>query len=171
MTENEIVTLIEKSRTEMLNLINAEYDHLKAMVLTKETDASEPEQFSIDIPLNSNGSVFKGRKPISVLFEDGEECMASTWKQVVKTLLERCYATPKTRERLNSMCGLISGKSRLLFCRDATAMGSPIKVGDDMYIETKFDAETLMNVVVRRVLIPAGFDVSGIAIKVQFRLP
>lgn len=170
MDKEEIVRLIEQSRTSLLNQVNLEFDRIKSIALGEETDCAN-ETFFIDIPLFSNASVFKGRKPINVIFEDGTICDTPTWKLVAKALLDRCYSNPNTRKRLYEMCGLIRGKNRLLLSHDCTEMNVPIAVADDMFFETKFDAETLMNVLVKRILIPAGFDGNGTAIKVHFKHP
>ena len=165
MTSNEMIKILEQSRAEILALVNAEFDKMKALISNDE-QKSEPLQLSVDIPLLSNGSLFKGKKPLCILFENGEVQDTLSWKKVAKILLEKCRSNPETNKRLGEICGLISGKNRILFGWDSSEMNYPIEV-DGMYLETKLDTETLMNVLVKRILIPAGFDGRGVSIKVR----
>ena len=53
----------------------------------------------------------------------------------------------------------------MLFADTPADMIAPIQIGDDMYLESKFDVESLLNVLKNRILDFVGYDYSGISIK------
>ena len=55
-------------------------------------------------------------------------------------------------------------RTRLLMLREKVC---PIEISDGLFMESKFDTETLLNVLIDKVLTPAGYDVTGISIRIK----
>ena len=119
------------------------------------------------VPLLGHTSFFKGRKPTAVIFSDSKECVVSKWKSVAQVILEDCISDSACRTRLLMLREKVSGKSRTILSADPTAMDSPIEISDGLFMESKFDTETLLNVLIDKVLTPAGYDVTGISIRIK----
>lgn len=86
---------------------------------------------------------------------------------MAQVILEDCVSDSACRTRLLMLREKVSGKSRTILSADPTAMDSPIEISDVLFMESKFDTETLLNVLIDRVLTPAGYDVTGISIRVK----
>ena len=69
-------------------------------------------------------------------------------------------------DRLHRLCNKVSGRDRVLLSESPDGMNSPICFADGMYFESKFDTETLLHVITKRILDPIGYDYSGIRLKV-----
>lgn len=46
-------------------------------------------------------------------------------------------------------------------------MRSPIEITNRMYMETHYDTETLLNILINRILIPIGYDVKNISVIIR----
>ena len=51
-----------------------------------------------------------------------------------------------------------------LLSTDGSAMRSPVEIGEGLYAETHYDTETLLKILTARLLTPAGYDYSTVAI-------
>ena len=69
-------------------------------------------------------------------------------------------------DRLHRLCDKVSGRDRVLLSESPDGMNSPICFADGMYLESKFDIETLLHVITKRIFDPIGYDYSGIRLKV-----
>ncbi len=70
------------------------------------------------------------------------------------------------RGRLEGIRGKVFGKNRLLFGDSGYGMDVPLEVYPGMFLESKFDTETLMNVITKRIFDPIGYDYSSIRLKI-----
>ena len=75
------------------------------------------------------------------------------------------------RENLNkeleNLAGKVSGKKRTLLAKTSDGMRSPLKIGENLFMETHYDTETLLNILMTRLLIPIGYDYSSISVTVR----
>lgn len=153
---------ITSLRQDLLDFVNATMD-----AAVRSLELSNGEVISIDVPLAGHTGFFKGRKPIAVVFPDGIEVETSTWKFVVQAILQNCIQNPERYDYLLSLRGKIAGKNRVIVSAVPDSMDSPLLIAESLYMESKFDTETLLNVLLDRVLKPLGYDVSGILIRVK----
>ena len=86
---------------------------------------------------------------------------------MAQVILEDCFNDSACRIRLLKLREKVSGRSRTILSSDSTAMDSPIEITDGLFMESKFDTETLLNVLIDKVLTPAGYDVTGISIRIK----
>lgn len=164
-----ILQEIEAMRKRMLQEINTEFDILIEHV-TKEANLGKTREhvspYEMKYPLTAGSGIFKGKKPTTVVI--GEDSIAiRTWKQLVEEVMFRCMKSEIHKSRLEQLAGKISGKKRLLLAKTSDGMRSPLKIDEELYMETHYDTETLLNVLMTRILSPIGFDFSNIYVTVR----
>ena len=164
-----ILQEIEAMRKRMLQEINTEFDILIEHI-TKEENFGEPNEhispYEMKYPLTAGAGIFKGKKPTSVVI--GEESIAiRTWKQLVEEVMIRCVKLEANKKQLEQLAGKIAGKKRLLLAKTADGMRSPLEISKNLFMETHYDTETLLNVLMTRILSPIGYDFSHIYVTVR----
>ncbi len=117
--------------------------------------------------LTSATGFFKGKKPLAVKFPDGTEINTSTWKRVVEVILTDCNSIPEIHNRLAYLCGRVAGRDRVLLSRRPDEMRSPLKIDEDIYMETHYDTETLLRILTTRILNAVEYDYSKIRIVIR----
>jgi hypothetical protein len=115
--------------------------------------------FELIYPLRINTSLFIGKKPSAILFGD-ERVDVKTWRQVVGVILARCDS--EQHERLMYLRDKIHGKVRTILSASDSGMRRPLKIREDMYIETHYGSATMMYILRDLVLAHTGFDCSDI---------
>lgn len=78
------------------------------------------------------------------MYINGEEIPVSTWKAAAKVLFNECCKTK--HKELKALCGNYYGRRRLLIDSKPDTLQEPVEVGGDIYFETRYGAETLLNV-------------------------
>lgn len=106
----------------------------------------------------------KGNKPLLVRFPDGREVPVKTWLEAASVILEDCNSDPVMHERLMELRGKVLGKSRVILGEEPD-MNVSLRIDESLYMEGKFDTETLFHVLTQRVLWPVGYDCRGIEIE------
>ena len=168
----EIIKELEAMRKRMVQEINTEFDLLIERAISEGLTVDSPpspEPYESLYSLTAGSKIFKGTKPTSVIFEDNSCALVSTWKQVVSVIMDRCLKNESNRRRLTELCGKISGRKRSLLARTGGDMRSPMKLCDDLFMETHYDTETLLNVLTNRILGAIGYDYSDIKITIRNR--
>ncbi len=150
------VELIEELRAQLHETVDRRIDAL----LSGQVSQME----SRSLPLDIHPSVFKGKRPLSVSFPDGRTVETTTWKKAVSAILTDCNSDPAMHDRLMSISGKVFGRDRVLL-GDKDGMDSPVKIDEGLYMETKFDTESLLYVLRERILKPVGYDCEGIHIR------
>lgn len=157
------IDIIEKYRKEMHEMVDKRCDQY--------IEELQEGRFTIPreqvLPLSYMPAYFKGKKPISVVFADGREVDAQTWKKVVTTIMQDCNATKQGYKNLRKISGKVSGKQRLLLSNSPEGMNVPLKIDEDLYLEGKFDTESLINVMNRLIFDAVGYEYGGIHIKIR----
>ena len=74
-------------------------------------------------------------------------------------------------ERLMQLRDKVAGRHRIILGSSSAGMDVPLKIDEDMFFEGKFDTESLMIVLTKRVLEPVGYDYSRIRICYTSRKP
>ena len=164
MIDQRILDAIEESRQQMHRMIDDLFDERLAR-LQSDTPPTDTTPDEVTLPLRGNANFFKGKRPISVIFPNGDEIPAKTWKGIVYTILADCTADPDRLAKLKDLSCVASGKSRYILLGSPNLLDAPIRVCDGLYMETKYDTETLLNVLMTRLLDVVNYDYSGVKIR------
>ena len=168
----DIIKEIEAMRKRMIQEINTEFDLLieRAMSEGVTMDAScNVESYESVYPLAAGSRIFKGTKPTGVILSDKTRIGVSTWKQVVRVIMEQCLKSCDNKTKLMKLSNSISGRKRKLISESGTDMRSPLALCDNLYMESHYDTETLLNVLTKRILDAIRYDYSGIRIAIRNR--
>ncbi len=119
--------------------------------------------FEYAYPLSAHPSVFVGKKPAAVLFGD-ERVEIKTWRDVYAVIIGRCNENQQYHERLMYLRNKAAGKVRVFISDKPDGMRRPLKVDEGMFCEVHYGSETLMHILVNKILKPAGFNCHGIRV-------
>lgn len=136
---------------------------------TKKTNPSSSfnKKYESIYSLNSGTGIFKGKRPTGIIFADGTRIEVPTWKKVMEEILKDCCKDKDKYQALMNLRGRILGRNRVLLGSEAGKMRSPLKIDDALYVETHYDAETLLRILTTRILDAIDYDYSAIRISVQ----
>lgn len=165
MDSKTAINTVEELRIQMHQDIDLKCDSIIERIKSGESLSESDNCIEKTMPLNSLSTFFKGKKITVVNFSDGREIAVSKWKEAVQIILQDCNSDEAMHNALIDICGKVYGKSRVLFADTPADMVAPIQIDGDMYLETKFDVESLLNVLKNRILDFVGYDYSGISIK------
>ncbi len=157
------VEKVEEIREELHRYIDNRCDAL----LVRLSGARYAGESLRGIRLFNNAGRFKGTKPETLLFPDGREIHVKTWKEAVDILLADCASDPDRLLRLQELKGRVFGKQRLILAGNPDGMNQPRQVYDGLWMETKYDTETLLNVLMTRILDVVGYDYSRVRIVIR----
>ncbi|MFR9310084.1 hypothetical protein [Hydrogeniiclostridium mannosilyticum] len=161
MNHKDIKQTAEQIRKELHEMVDEQVDAFLFRMECGETKSDLKFTSSLLIPT----SYFKGKKPLSVIYPDGRQVAASTWKKVILELLKNCAADDVMHKRLSEISGKVFGRDRIILGETSKGMDSPIKIDDGIYMETKFDTESLLKVLTGRIFNAVGYDYSGIRLE------
>ncbi len=162
-----IIQEIEDMRQRMLREINTEFDRIIDTVLKSgDNITTQASAYSIKYPIMADPGIFKGKKPIAVVIDE-EEFDVKTWKDVVKAVMNKCIESTDNIIRLYELAGKISGKKRVLLASSPDNMRSPIEITNRMYMETHYDTETLLNILINRILTPIGYKINDVYVIIR----
>lgn len=71
------------------------------------------------------------------------------------------------RERLMSIRGKVFGRQRVLLGDTPSDMVAPLEISEGLYLESRFDTESLLYVLTRRVLAPVGYNYNEVLIQLR----
>ena len=117
-------------------------------------------------PLSSGPALFKGMKPSYVVF-GREKVIACKWKTVFTQVMERCNADSVRHRALMNLRDRVTGRSRIILSDQPAGMRSPQKIDHKLYVETHYDTETLMRILLYKLLDAVGYDYSDITVLVR----
>lgn len=163
---------LQKLREELIREIDEKFDWIidevkKESVPSRQKESRKPRNYEIIYPLNVGAGIFKGKRPTGVIFADGRRTENPTWKSVAEELLKDCCKDSDQRQALMDLRGKVLGRNRVLLGSETGKMRSPVKIDEALYIETHYDAETLMRILTTRILDMVGYDYSKIRIAVK----
>jgi hypothetical protein len=115
------------------------------------------------VRLNANPSQFVGTKPNAVIIGD-MQYIVRTWREVYEVVIGKCNDDPRCHELLTRNLHWFQGNVRKLLSDKPDGMRRPLKVDDGLWAETHYGSESLMCILVERILKPVGFDFSDIKI-------
>lgn len=161
----DLINYIREKQNELVLMINSTFDEIVKEV---EKNHSEKEyyekEYETTYPITSPSS-FKGKKPIAVLFNE-ERVITSTWKNVVKTILQRVITDEIMKKKLQALSDKLLGRVRKRLSNTSEDMRSPIEICDGLYIETHYDTIMLMDLLLQ-ILNEINYDYSNIKIVIK----
>ena len=153
----------ERCRAYLHQLVDQYYDRLVQSIKTGEP---LPAQNDV-LPLSADSAQFKGRKPMAVIFPDGRRVDVSKWKAVAVVILQECVGTPLYGERLMAIRGKVMGRDRMILAASPDGMNVPLEIIPELFMEGKFDTESLLYVLTKRILEPVGYSYHNIKIELR----
>ena len=162
MNTKEIIAEIEQTRLSLTKLIDAKFDQLISNLEIFIANGEFPE-FEWNVPLSVDPHVFIGEKPAALLI-NGERIAATSWKKVFEEVLIYCTQDPIYYDRLFHLRGKLKGNSRTFISDSPESLTRPTKIADNLYAETHYGAETLIHILVQRILFSIKYDYSNIHI-------
>lgn len=164
----ELQTLREDLIREIDEKIERTIEELRNGGAAATTSRQAPiKEYESMYPLHVGTGIYKGKRPNGVIFPNGVRVESSTWKKVMEVILKDCCQDPQKRQALMDLRGKILGRNRVLVGSEAGKMRSPLKVDEALYVETHYDAETLLRILTTRILDAVGYDYSKIQIAVK----
>ena len=85
----------------------------------------------------------------------------------MEELLKDCCKDSGQRQALINLRGKVLGRNRVLLGSETGKMRSPVKIDEALYVETHYDAETLMRILTTRILNMVDYDYSGVRIAIK----
>lgn len=161
-TRAQLIREIDLSFEQLLQRVSNELEQNEIVSV-----ANSKESYEIVYSLLSGPTIFKGKKPTGVIFEDGRRVDVRTWKKVVEEILHQCNSDQNRHMELLNLRGKVSGRERVLLAKTKENMRSPLKIDKWLYMETHYDTETLLRILMTRILDVVGYDYSGISIVVR----
>lgn len=160
-----IINDIREKQNQLIVMINTVFDEIVKEVeqLTLEENMTITEYESVYPVTNSTG--FKGRKPIAVIIE-GKRMTTPTWKKVVENVLIEVIKEEKMKKKIFDLRDILLGRIRTRLSRKSDNMRSPIKLCDNLYIETHYDTETLIKLLIE-ILSEISYDYNKIKVVVK----
>ena len=159
---------ILNARNEAIKKIDTIFDELIRKLENNPPSSALPSSKAYEIiyPIATNPTVFKGKSPTAVIF-DNERVDVRSWKMVIGEIMQRCNADTEKHVDLMNLRGKISGPKRVLLAKDNDKMRSPIKVDENLYIETHYDTETNLRILMTRILDAVSYDYSNIFVAIR----
>lgn len=161
----DLISDIREKQNEIIMIVNTLFDELVKEVANIQAEQSEPtNDFENILPL-SNTKIFKGKKPIAVLFGENR-IIAPTWKVVVEIILKEVLKQEDMKEKLYNLRDKLLGRKRIRLSKSPDEMRKPLKLEENLYIETHYDTETLMNLLLQ-ILNDISYNYNNIKIAIR----
>jgi len=161
----DIIQELEKVRATLTGTVVTAFDRI-IEGLENPNSVTEATAYEMILPLSADPYIFIGKKPTAVLFGE-ERVEVKTWRQVYDVILKRCIENPQHYETLMDLRDRIAGRDRVLVSANPDGMRNPTKIAEGLYGETHYGSQTLMYILVERILAPVGFDSFGISVVIR----
>lgn len=157
-------------RTQLIQEINVKFDDMIQQLRVAQGglgQVAEVREYESVYPLTAPPAIFKGKKPTGVRFPDGTRENVPTWKKTVEVILVKCNRNSENHRLLMGLRDRVSGRDRVFLGSQKESMRSPVKIDENLYIETHYDTETLLRILTTRILNVINYDYSGITIAIR----
>ena len=167
---SESIQLFEDKCISISGVEANEKQHLSIIkeisVLTDQPTKRSASNYELIYPLTIEPYVFVRKKPVAVLFGD-ERIEVKSWHGVYAAVLKRCNENPEHHKMLMYLRNKAAGKMRVFLSDSPDGMTRPLRIDEDMYGETHYGSQTLMHILVNRILAPAHFNCSNIRVAIK----
>lgn len=161
----DLIKDIREKQNEIIMIVNTLFDELVKEVSNIKTEEKEKKnEFETILPL-SNTKIFKGKKPIAVIFGENR-IITPTWKIVVEIILKEVLKEENMKEKLYGLSDKLLGRKRTRLSKSSDEMRKPLKLSDELYIETHYDTETLMNLLLQ-ILNDVSYNYNDIKVAIK----
>ena len=164
MTKEELIQSLEESRQRMHKVIDERYD---SMIYSIRTGQPIQELATHHLDLCEPTFLFKGKKPVSITYPNGEQVKVSTWREVAAELLRDCNSDPGRHEALMQLRYKVGGNTRWFLSDTDRKLDVGIKIDENLYFEGKFDTEYLLKMLKERIFDKVGYPYEMIDIEVR----
>ena len=156
---------IREKQNQIITMINSAFDEIVTNIEKQNLNINPYESIYESAYPITNVTGFKGRKPIAVTI-DNSRIITPTWKRVVQSILQEVVKDQEMKNKLFALSDKLLGKVRSRLSKNKDIMHAPIEICDGLYIETHYDTETLMRLLVQ-VLEELSYDYSNIKIIIK----
>jgi len=162
---NNIINEIRKKQDEIILMVNSSFEEIIRRVSElNEQDIMEINDYEMSHPI-TNTAGFKGKKVIAVSLDERRE-VAPTWKKAVEKILKEVMKDDEMKKRIYNLRNKLLGRTRTRLSSTSDEMRSPLKLDENLYIETHYDTETLMKLLLQ-ILNEISYDYSKIKIVIK----
>ena len=135
----------------------ADTPHRSTPVIRENPGQAIASGETMGIALYGDISTLRGTKPTLVRYGD-EVIPVTSWKRAFAVVLDICNRQEHYHEALLAIRNETLGRSRKVIADSPQGMLSPLKVDDNLYIETNFSTEALLKLLRDRILNRIDFD-------------
>jgi len=157
---------IELAKEHLLEEVNRVFEDLWLQIQNQGESEQPFERREVVYPLTVNPATFRKKTPICLLIDE-KRIVTPTWKKVFEVLVLRCIEDNRKHNALMQLRNEILGRERVLLSDNSEGMRRPFKISDGLYAETHYDTESLMRILLHRILGEVDFDYSGISVVVR----
>ena len=160
-----IINEIREKQNQLIVMINSTFDELVKKVEELQVGQNDYQtNYESEYPI-TNSTHFKGTKPIGVKIKNSR-LITPTWKKVIETILLEVMKDELMKEKILALRDVLLGRVRTRVSKTSENMRSPLKLCDDLYIETHYDTETLINLLLE-ILNTISYDYNDIKIVIK----
>ncbi len=160
-----LINEIRENQNQLILMINTTFDELvKKVEKMQRGEENDEMEYEITYPI-TNTSVFKGKKPIAVKIQN-KRVITPTWKKVVENILKEVLEDEQMKNKIFGLRDVLLGRVRTRVSKKKDQMRSPLKLCDELYIETHYDTETLMNLLLE-ILDSISYDYNNIKVVIK----
>ena len=160
----DLIEKVREKQNEMILMVNSIFDEIIKDMTKLEKDTEVKNEYETIYPLTSP-KIFKGKRTVAVLI-GGNRYLVPTWKKAFEVILKDAIKDQNRKKKMEKLCNHLLGHKRNRLSNNPNDMRSPIKIADNLYVETHYDVETLMNLLLQ-ILNEIGYDYSNINIAVR----
>ena len=162
MNNKEIYGILKRLQNSLLEMDEC----IRQLMARIPNEEATQGSYVMERSLSVTPACFKGKKPLAILYPDGTEVEVHTWKQVASQLMRGCAEDESMASKLEDLSGRIFGRDRIILGKTGEGMDVPLKIKDNIYLEAKFDTESLLKVITNRIFDPIGYDYQDIRLQV-----
>ena len=162
---NDFEEQIEKMRREIINKVNRTFNDLQREVTRYKALSNNVKCHGEQEYLITNTKEFKGKK-INGMILHGTRIPIYTWKNAFDTILQDALKDADMKKRIYNLRDKLLGRVRKRLSSDPLDMRNPLMLDKDLYVETNYDTETLMNFLLQ-ILDEIFYDYSDIYVTIK----
>lgn len=156
----ELMEQAETTRRKLHEKIDRDYDKLIKTFLKLSSD--KPKGKSI-LKLSESPALFKGKKPVSIIFPNGSVIIVRSWREVAQTLLSDCNT--QCHDELVKIIDTVYGRQRKLLSSEPENLDVSLKIDEGIYFEIKLSTDMLLSTLKRYIFDAVGYDYTDVSIE------
>lgn len=158
-----LINEIRKKQDELIVMINVTFDAIVRDIQNFD-GKGQNSNFESIYPLSSVIG-FRSKKVIAVIIS-GERIKTPTWKMALQTILQDAIKDNNKLVKMYSLCDKLLGRKRTRLSTSPNDMRSPLKLAENLYIESHYDTESLLRLLLY-ILDEISYDYSNVQIVIK----